>query len=383
MKKTLHSTLSSMLEKASNSQDAIVATMKTTVENSEWHREANVWVHTQMVVEEFLKAWAEFGELNNRCYFRAGVAALFHDFGKPTAEEERTNDVTGVVYRRYAGHEAISAGLFRDYATSPPKWKKLFGKSSTLTAEDIYVISVMVTHHLPYQYKAELTNGILATMIEMNESFHPFFMLLRSDSNGRISDNHDAKKAAVEDWIVKVTTLYEDHVRKQPVPTESTKVACLLVGGPGTGKTTIRRQLVDEDTAIFSMDELRIKVYGNPAEPDPIKQYQDAFKLSIANEEEFKNNVNRHMVSLFRPLPNIIVSDNTNLSRKGRRQFIAAAKQKKYMVIAVVSPTVSLHELIERNKNRKDHKVPEDVIIQMFHRQSFPTFDEVDGIIIN
>ena len=65
--------------------------MEQTVEDSPWHREANVAVHTEMVLQEFDKIAKDFN-FSNEALLIGKIALLFHDTGKPHAEEEKVSE---------------------------------------------------------------------------------------------------------------------------------------------------------------------------------------------------------------------------------------------------------------------------------------------------
>ena len=77
--------------------------MAETIENSQWHREASVAIHTDMVVTHYLQNCTD-----DTFDIRAALVCVFHDVGKPSAEETLVKE-DGTTYRRYAGHELASA----------------------------------------------------------------------------------------------------------------------------------------------------------------------------------------------------------------------------------------------------------------------------------
>ena len=94
------------------------AQMMATVEASPWHREANVAVHTEMVLKEYVTNFAPHrSDDQNKI---ALLALLFHDTGKPAAEETLEKKDGSGTYRRYAGHEQDSAITFTECWLSDP-----------------------------------------------------------------------------------------------------------------------------------------------------------------------------------------------------------------------------------------------------------------------
>lgn len=388
---TKYECLKTMMERLVVSTSPYVVEMNATVEDSPWHREANVLVHTQMVVTEFLDRWhdKEYSHQDRNMYC-AGVAALFHDFGKPDAEEEHTTPERGT-YRRYKGHEAVSGAVFREVANDPAQWAELFGDvPNDLTAKEKFVIALMIQHHLPYGYKDELTAQILRTMEAFSGGIAPFFALLRADCHGRISDDHETKKANVEVWITKSTQAYYEYI-SGPVHDKDLKrcheanLAYVLVGPSGAGKGTfVADQLkVARDKTVYSMDDMRLELYGIAEETDPLVKYTLAWQASVDDETNFKQQCTKRINDLVKSEVEVVVSsDNMNLSKKSRRQFVSAAKQAKRATIAVVFVSVSLDEVVQRGLDREDRGLSYNRLKAMYHQMRVPAFDEVDYILV-
>lgn len=371
--------LHSMLMHAGTSTAPSVRVMKDTHENSSWHREESVWVHTTMVVHQFLIIWAESGRsFDDHLMFLAGVAALFHDFGKPEAEEEKTNP-EGVVYRRYGGHEAISATEFRVISQDPTLWHELFGTVCELDNTDRYVVALMIQHHLPYAYKEAMQDKIIQTVAHYMDGLTlPFFSLLRADAAGRISDDHDVKLEAVETWIDAAESRFRPHV----VP-ENTQQAYLLVGPSGVGKSTYLAN-THPWAPVYSMDGLRLATYGDDTIVDKAQRYRCAWSASNEDEKNFKKLCTASLITVVRSDVEVVVSDNMNISKKPRREFIAAARAAGRSIVAVVfmANPPSLEELKQRSITRGDRGIRPERIEEMYRAMYLPAYDEVDFIII-
>ncbi len=373
--------LQQMLEHATASNVPHVNVMKTTVENSSWHREANVWVHTQSVVGEFIKIWEEQFEEDSRAAFITGIACLFHDFGKPDAEQTLQNK-EGVTYRRYAGHEAISASEFRLFATDAELWRTLFGCELDLEPEEVFIIGLMIQHHLPYQYKRDMVHALFDTFNESATDVCPdmFFNMLRADARGRISDDHEAKLNAVEEWI---NTQLEGYVPHPYYPDPDPNFAYVLIGPSGSGKTTwVNRWIEHYTVEHFNMDAIRLELYGDDNIEDPGDRYTNAFHKSCENKNDFNGVVQQRASQMLRSKAAIVMSDNMNLSKKARRAFVSAAKQAGRTVIGVVFCSVSLSELQHRAVARGDRRIPAARIEEMFKAMHLPAMDEFDLITV-
>ena len=172
--------------------------MVATVEDSHWHREANTAVHTQMMLDWYMKNVFQHRSPQKQLFTM--LAIVFHDVGKPVVEEEKHNIARGT-YRSYANHEQHSAREFEHFMMAN---NEHYRKQLGLTLADVYAITTMIAHHLPYKYeKSAKRIGLKRTIQHALGSpcIDEFYDLLRADQHGRISDNGDTEKQEVEDWI--------------------------------------------------------------------------------------------------------------------------------------------------------------------------------------
>ena len=181
--------------------------MERTVEDSPWHREANVLVHTEMVVSEYVNAAdiyhsdeCRVDPVWDRMTYLGAIACAFHDVGKPIARTAKYSEARGH-YFSYPGHELMSARLFEDYAASR---FPMFGP------QDIYVICWMLEHHMPWDIKDKTKRENMALTVKRMEIKDVFTRLLFADQYGRISDDADTKHAAVREWIAEFNDLVDD-----------------------------------------------------------------------------------------------------------------------------------------------------------------------------
>ena len=179
---------------------SIWSSMKSTVENSPWHREASVATHTEMVLKWYRQNVAD--QRTSQMHAITLFALLFHDVGKPTAEEQKTRE-DGTVYRSYGGHEHDSAVAWIDYATS----NKSVLQDFNLSPSDVSNIAFIIEYHLPYSLKK--ADKVKALQDSLSQRFGQLKMMfidaLRSDQNGRISDNHEKNQQEMEAWIADFT----------------------------------------------------------------------------------------------------------------------------------------------------------------------------------
>lgn len=172
--------------------------MLNTRENSPWHREANVAVHTQMLLAWYDETY--FDNRNDTQRMLSMVACTFHDVGKPPAQVVKTSPERGE-YRAYHGHEQLSARMWVDYALTH---KDMVENVMRFSLTDVANVALMLEHHVPFGLKDKRKRAALkgAFMTRMGEAGHRAWLdLLMSDQHGRSSDDQAEKLAAVDVWM--------------------------------------------------------------------------------------------------------------------------------------------------------------------------------------
>jgi predicted kinase len=353
--------------------------MEQLKEDSPWHRENSVAIHTEMVIAEFEKLigdrdWTKEDMLG-------AFACAFHDFGKPSARVVKYKPERGN-YNSFGGHELTSARMWEDYAVS--NWKDLVG---CMTAADIYTVGFLIEHHLPYDVKdSSKRMNFAQTVIHQLKDWTVFERVLKADTWGRISDDGLVKKAKVEGWIEQFTPLYQEaliHPVSLEPTMDETRTVFVLVGPSGCGKSSLITKMADAGDVTFSWDRLRLQWYGDAAEIDLKKQYRGAFER--ANEDkEFMNKANAEFTRLVKANVNKqdIFVDNTNLSAKRRRYFIDQARRNSFRVVGVVFP-INLDVLKQRQVSRLDKFVPEEAVIKHYMNVQLPLLGEVDEVLFS
>ena len=371
--------------------------MVNTVEASPWHREANVAVHTEMTIAHYNKTFAHARTARQRTFTR--LCLLFHDFGKPEAEETlEKKEEPGVFYRRYAGHEPISANEFMSFMCDHHSLRELFFKEG-FSWVDLRAIKVAIEHHLPYGLKKEDKRIALRSHIahSLGEFDDCYFDMLRSDAAGRISDDMPTKLQNVEDWIAEfaplpvlpinprerfdklrhvkgslkaiknpgedVQLILNGHERRQPV-------LVVPVGITGAGKSTWIKKLMDDQPnrfVVYEEDVLRV-VYAmeNFNEVDwqawenmSIKErYDAAWKFChLDPRSKFDAFAKADFIAALGSGKDVIV-DKMNQGRKARTKLINEAKQRGFMVTSVEF-FISEGEAKRRQRSRGDKAVPD------------------------
>lgn len=370
-------------------------TMVKTVEASPWHREANVAVHTTMTLEQYQLQFYEHRTERQRILTM--MALLFHDFGKPEAEETlEKKEEPGVFYRRYAGHEPISGNVFLSFMCDNDKLRQMFFDQG-FSWKDIRTIKVMIEHHLPYGLKNTQKRQRLKQMIDvtLGQDVTCFYDMLRSDCHGRISDDHETKKQNVEEWITEFQA-----VTYKPRVVPKNPELIMLVGISGAGKSTYIKNMVGE-FQVFNEDDLRL-VYAR--EHMPAAMYQTISGMSTADHYQLCWNF-CHLVKIEVPEDDspkrqsfdqfssaefekllatgkTIVVDRMNHGRKARGKYIEGAKAKGYKVRSVEF-FISESKAQSRQKNRGDKSLSDRRVHEIAMQLETPWLGaEVDSMSI-
>lgn len=344
--------------------------MVATVENSPWHREANVGVHTQMVVEQFMQRTQDV--VWSKDHLVGALACMFHDIGKPASMEHVYSEERGN-YVRFRGHELVSARLAETYLVE--EWAEF---RDTLEPFDIYSICWLVEHHLPFAVQKPHKRASIKTVVDslFREDPSVFETMILSDQYGRISDDAESKLAKVHQWIQE----FAEWPKKSPTELTDQPTLLMLVGVSSSGKSTYASSIKDseDDFVLFSWDRMRLDRYPMPRSLDvgdvsERERYHYAFNMSC-NDPTFYPSTIDHFNALLREKRNIVV-DNMNLSEKRRRQFAELAARKGYFVSAMVFPA-SLSVLQARDAARGDRGLGADVIRDMYMRLTYPSLSE-------
>ena len=153
---------------------------------------------------------------------------------------------------------------------------------------------------------------------------------------------------------------------------------CFIMSGvSGSGKSTAADKLAqrfsNNSVSIFSLDTCRVKLFSDVFGRNG--SYAEAFDYANQNQDSFNSLVNSEWAKSLKN--EVVIVDNTNLSRKSRARWCADADAKRFTIwgINVYAP---LQVVLDRQKTRGDKSVPENVVRDMFFRQQgFMVGDEV------
>jgi len=353
--------------------------MEKTVEGSPWHREANVLVHTKMVLNEYARRTDVSRPYVNgkpsmwdRDDYLGAVECIFHDTGKPPAEIEKWSEKRGK-YRAYHGHEQISARLFEDWASA---------QTDEFTAKEIARIVFMIEQHMPWSIENDKKLDQLA-MTAKAYGAKIYMRTLLADQFGRMSDDWDINTARSAAWVEKFATRVESCPEvggdsmsifvKWP-KAEGRKHLVMPIAPSGAGKSTYLRQYGSLDFVVesFSLDALRHEWYD-------ANDYAKAFELAMA-DKKFEGRADvRYLDILKAGNHDAVFVDNTNVGARRRTKYIAEATKRGYVTRAVLMPS-TLKTLIDRQKTRGDKNVPAKAVHQQYMSLAGPLLGEFDQI---
>lgn len=360
-----------------SSDHEYVTAMKQTVENSPYHREKNVAVHTDMVVNEYIK---QTPETWSREDLLGAIVATFHDVGKPKTQKREYSSKYKKVVNRYNNHEEYSANMWIDF------WSKDEMNIKSIVSDKIeaYNIAVMIAYHLPYNLGSQKIKMLRTHLYRFNLG-SVFGKILIADSRGRISD------ATVEprnvDWYIDYG--FADKVL-DTFPLSSVTDVHVMVGAPGSGKSTYCRNYSETDV-IYSFDSIREDSFPE------FSTYHE--KFTAFNSYDFDNDKTLHhkygvpesintqshfldylMVEGKKSVKSngIFVIDNTNTNRKSRRKLKNSISCNGMKAVYFIGP---FSKIIENNKTREHYKaIPMDVLKRMYFLCVPPLFGEFDDI---
>ena len=158
-----------------------------------------------------------------------------------------------------------------------------------------------------------------------------------------------------------------------------TKICYIMVGVSGSGKSSVVKSLIKASNgavSVSSLDSYRLDFFDQIAD-DPKKAYADAFKYANLNPQRFNEYVNKQWAQDLKA--DVVIVDNTNLTRKSRARWIQDARSKGFTIVAV-NVMAPLSVVLERQESRGDKSVPSDVVCEMYFRLQEVQADEADFI---
>ncbi|BBD60439.1 hypothetical protein NIES2109_32360 [Nostoc sp. HK-01] len=175
--------------------------------------------------------------------------------------------------------------------------------------------------------------------------------LLASDSAMPLATLRERLRRTSRGTLPTQWLLSTQHGLNAPLPLTQ---LILLIGLPGSGKSTVAKQLIAEcpQMQLISTDAIRGQLFGDEIIQGPW------FLVWQEVERQLQQTVAANQSAIF---------DATNAQRSHRRELIAFSRNLGFTQIVGIWITTPVWLCLARNK-RRDRQVPEEVILRM-HRQ--------------
>lgn len=138
----------------------------------------------------------------------------------------------------------------------------------------------------------------------------------------------------------------------------------VMIGAPGSGKSTFIRKHLTDNAVWISRDEIRFSMLSD--KDDYFSKEKQVFK-------EFIKRINEALDKNFE-----VYADATHLNRMSRNKLLRAIKTKEELIIDAIWIKTSLKDCLKHNKNRMGTRsyVPETAIRDMYNKFQKPIFNE-------
>ncbi len=352
--------------------------LQTCEQGHEHHAEGNVLIHTNMAATIILHL-IEQENVPEQDRVLLYISTILHDIGKPCTSvfNRKKNKITAY------GHDDAGVPLANEFlkkyfpeftykqrekVTRLIEWHmqpRMRIKDGTATVTWLKMLSLAVnTKHL---YLLSQADTLGRTANDMKLSMHLLELFKQNcqdcgvwDKQYRIpfASHLDNASYSLARWNILMHKAPESNdtydaahaIMNQP-PKPNFQLM-LLIGAPGSGKSTIRDQLVAQypDLKVISMDDRRKELTGD------------------TNDQSRNNEVfswqQRELRKAMQARQNTVV-DATNTSRKLRKVLWDIARENGALCSAIYFD-LSLDILLERNAKR-ERNVPQDVVKRFYN----------------
>lgn len=369
-----------------------------TPQDSEWHAEGNVHIHTDMVLTEAYRLIeSDCCHLTEDRAKKLILSALFHDYGKPFTTGEFEMD--GKVRIGAPRHEELGAAML--FFCDPP-----FGLSQT---DWLDVVQLCAYHHIPKRLVVKNMGGNEFTKLSRKvRDVELLYWLEIADFKGRTASDESTQlehlelfqmmaqeygmfskdpyagiptmvrdkfpeldKSAMRRVSEQIISRYEDgqifmfeeELAKAYEYKDTQSHVVMMCGLPGSGKSTFIQNEFDDKYEIISLDLIREELSKNRSH-----QANNGLVVNVARErlkEHLRNKKN-------------VVWDATNFRRDFRRKIAQLAYNYGAYVEIILMHT-SLSQVLLNNKNRV-HSVPMEVIENQCVSFQLPDIDEAHSL---
>ena len=311
---------------------------------SPYHLEGSVLTHTMMVYNEALKSF-EFEVVL--------LAALLHDYGK-VFTKEMDSEKQRTFFKNHEGYSLFA---------SVDIIKKFFGDDKANIVECLFAIA----NHGFYQQNNITREKVIDKLkIFPNSFLCALHGLIHADLNGRIKASSVRENRLDFD----LDYAFDEVVGLDYKKKETSKEFVMMVGLPGSGKSTFIKENL-KGYAILSRDSVLTEMY-------PASSYKESW--NIADQKEVDKVFMKLVTNTLNTFDKVVL-DMTNLTKKGRKKWLALSNQRGLSNTAYVMATDIRTCFNRRGVLNKDGKLVSDrVIDSMAKKFTFPLGDEFDKV---
>ncbi len=337
-------------------------------QDSIFHAEGDVLIHTRMVVESLvsLAGWRALPPEERALLF---ASALLHDIGKPACT---ATDEVGRIHSR--GHARLGERMVR----------QMFWEENVPFAFREYMAKLVRLHALPVQFldKPSPQRALLAASQSIN--LHHLALLAEADMRGRICQDQQRLLDTIDLFRAYGEELACLHEPRQFASAHSRFVyfhserpdadpayaaydetqfeVVLMAGLPGVGKDTWVREHL-EGRPVISLDEIRRELKIAPGE-----NQGSVIQLARQRARELL----RQRTSF--------VWNATNIMRMRRQELVdlVVAYGGRVRLVYLDAP---LSTILQRNQQRPEkERVPEQIIRSFAQRMEVPDLTEAHAV---
>ncbi len=351
--------------------------MRNVPQDSVWHAEGDVFVHTKMVVTALLNL-PEFKVLDEQDKHILVMAALMHDIEKRSTTTSQIIDGRGrIVAPRHAKKGEFTARRILYQGLMNQDLKPI-----ETPFEIREVITKLVRHHGAPLWAITQRNPqkyVITRSLEVNTQH--VFMLAKADILGRICEDAEEqllkidlfKELCIENdcWgkpkvfksnYGRYLYLNRDEISPDYEPFEDLKSTVYMVAAlPGSGKDTYIQKHFD--LPVLSLDNIRRANNISPTDKKKngwvIQEAKEQAKIHLRSRTDF-------------------VFNATNITKEMRQKWISLFTDYKAKV-QLIYIEVPFKKLKSQNHNRT-YKVPFQVIDKMIGRLEIPSFEEAHEV---